>query len=106
MPNGQLVDLENSQNVYKFRTISGLSAPKLGTHKKGSLMIPSRKIPRRFQSDPSPRPGRVGDLREPRLDKTLYAALLEVRNLLEAYAPSWYSDALRQKLQVILQHEP
>lgn len=59
----------------------------------------------RFQSE-SPRSGRGPNLREPMLEKPLYATLLEMRDLLENYAPSWYSDALRQKVEAILQHEP
>ena len=63
-------------------------------------------IPSRFQSDQCPRPGRGPNLREPTLEKPLYTTLLEISNLLEDYAPAWYSDALRHRVEAILQHEP
>ena len=57
------------------------------------------------QSDDSRRFDRRTNLGERKLEKPLYAAFLEMRNLLEEYAPSWYSDGLRQEVEAIMQNE-
>ena len=58
-----------------------------------------------FQSNDSRRFDRRTNLGERKLEKPLYAAFLEMRNLLEEYAPSWYSDALRNEVEAIVQYE-
>ena len=58
-----------------------------------------------FQSDDSRRFDRRTNLGERKLEKSQYAAFLEMRNLLEEYAPSWYSDALRNEVEAIVQYE-
>lgn len=36
-------------------------------------------------------------------EQNLYDLFLEMRDLLEAYAPAWYSDALRRRVEAIVQ---
>ena len=57
------------------------------------------------QSDDSRRFDRRTNLGERKLEKSLYAAFLEMRNLLEEYAPFWYSDALRKDVEAIVRNE-
>ena len=57
------------------------------------------------QSDDSRRFDRRTNLGERKLEKSLYAAFLEMRNLLEEYGPFWYSDALRKEVEAIVRNE-
>ena len=58
-----------------------------------------------FQSQSNPLPARGQNVRKPEREEKLYDTFLKMRDLLEEYAPSWYSDALRQRVEAIVQHE-
>ena len=58
-----------------------------------------------FQSNDSRRFDRRTNLGERKLEKPLYAAFLEMRNLLEEYSPFWYSEALRKEVETIVRNE-
>jgi hypothetical protein len=40
---------------------------------------------------------------ESQRDQDLYGTFLEMRDLLEAYAPAWYSEALRERVEAVMQ---
>jgi hypothetical protein len=41
--------------------------------------------------------------RGPQQDENLYDTFLEMRDLLEAYAPAWYFDDLRKRVEALVQ---
>ena len=46
--------------------------------------------------------GCVPKVLEPELELKLYNTFLEIRDLLEKYAPSWYSDELQEGVESIV----
>jgi hypothetical protein len=40
---------------------------------------------------------------EPQQDEDLYDTFLQMRDLLEAYAPAWYFDDLRKRVESVVQ---
>jgi hypothetical protein len=53
----------------------------------------------RIRTDPTHGPA----VREPEVEDKLYETLLKMRDLLEGYAPSWYSDDLRERVETVVQ---
>lgn len=40
---------------------------------------------------------------EPQQEENLYDTFVEMRDLLEAYAPAWYFDDLRKRVEALVQ---
>lgn len=41
---------------------------------------------------------------EPQQEQNLYDTFLAMRDLLEAYAPAWYFDDLRKRVEAVAEH--
>jgi len=60
---------------------------------------------RHFRAESSLHSDRRSNLCEPASGTPFYVTFIEMRDLLEDYAPSWYSDELRHRVESILQGE-
>ena len=40
---------------------------------------------------------------EPEVEENLYETFLKMRDLLDGYAPRWYSDDLRERVETVVQ---
>lgn len=61
-------------------------------------------IPRRSQFGERRLPARERAVSEPELYQEMENTFLKMCDLLEQYAPLWYSDPLRQEAQAVLRH--
>ena len=59
----------------------------------------------RTLSNESPLPAYGVTVHEPQHEENLYDTFLEMRDLLEAYAPAWYFDDLRKRVDAVVQHK-
>jgi hypothetical protein len=59
----------------------------------------------RYSSNESQFSARGLAVHEPQQEENLYDTFLEVRDLLEAYAPAWYFDDLRKRVDAVVQHK-
>lgn len=57
----------------------------------------------RYQSNVSRLPTCGPTISEPQQEEDLYDTFLKMRDLLEAYAPAWYSDDLRKRVEAVVQ---
>lgn len=64
-------------------------------------MIPSRSESRLTQFRVRALTGREPRLGQPQQEENLYETFLQMRDLLEAYAPPWYSGDLRRRIKAI-----
>lgn len=60
-------------------------------------------IASRFWSNESQLPASGPSVRGPQQEENLYDTFLTMRDLLEEYAPVWYSDDLHKRVQAVVQ---
>ena len=60
-------------------------------------------ITSRFQYNESQRPACGPTVHESQQEENLYDTFLKMRDLLEAYAPAWYGDELRKRVEAVVQ---